>query len=123
MRTKQVSYAFPTSITADHLEKPDGCWLVECGEGSFMPLVDLRIAFGTEREAITAAHELPLPWSGMWLQVKHLEYIQLGAPKLVCQMIGRGLRIPPALAPMKETGAVSSKCQVTDKSNALTGQK
>lgn len=70
MRTKQVSYAYPTSITAESMHKPDGCWLVECGEGSFVPCVNSRTAHDTEHEAIAAAHALPLPWSGCWLQVQ-----------------------------------------------------
>ena len=70
MRTKQVSYAYPTSITAESLCKPDGCWLVECGEGEFMPCVSSRTAHDTERAAVDAAHVLPLPWSGIWLQTQ-----------------------------------------------------
>jgi len=70
MRTKQVNYAYPTSITAEAMHKPNGCWLVECGEGGFMPCVDSKTAYDTERDAIDNAYNLPLPWSGCWLQVQ-----------------------------------------------------
>ena len=73
MRSKIVQHAYATSITANKHHKPDGCWLVEVGEGSYLPCVDSQVAYDTEREAIDAAAVLPVPWSDCWINAKRSE--------------------------------------------------
>lgn len=69
MRTKQVNHAYPTSDIAKRYGFPKlGCWIVETGLGSYTPWPKKIVSvWPTEREAITRAHQIDLPWSKCWL--------------------------------------------------------
>ena len=74
--TKQVNYAYPTSIHANKYNNGNGVWLVEFGPGAFIPLVIEGTPYSTEREAVDAAYALDMPWAKCWLscQQHRLEY-------------------------------------------------
>lgn len=77
MKTKQVNYAYPHSDIAERYNMPNGGWTVETGKGGYMPWPkEIISAHLTEKEAITAAHNIDLPWCKLWLNCKQNEYNQ-----------------------------------------------
>jgi len=70
MKTKQVNYAYPTSEAAEYFScGKTGGWVVEVGESNMcFPFDTLSIHF-SEKDAISAAYEIELPWSFHWLNV------------------------------------------------------
>lgn len=68
MKTKQVNYAYPSSIMANKYNMPDGCWTVEVGNGSYTPWPKaIKSVHKTERSAINTAYAILLPWSRCWM--------------------------------------------------------
>ena len=72
MKTKQVDFAYPTSTIANTYKMPNGCWIVEVGEGKYMHESKAIVsAHSQERHAMDAAHNLNIPWSGIWIECAH----------------------------------------------------
>ena len=69
MNCKQVNYAYPTSdIAKRYGYYSTGCWVIEVGPGSYTPWPkEIVSVWSTEREAITWANRIDLPWGQCWL--------------------------------------------------------